>query len=436
MLPDGWLYKKLGDLTIKVGSGITPKGGSSVYMQEGIPLIRSQNVLWGDLDLSDVVFISHKQHEKMKLSALKQYDVLLNITGASIGRVAVVENIVDANVNQHVCIIRRNNRVNHSFLKFFLLSYFGQKQIAQFQAGGNRQGLNFEQIRSFKILLPPLPEQTKIVQILSTWDKAIATVEQLIENSQQQKKALMQQLLMGKKRIGAKVTELYQRDGFTKKKLGALPKDWNVVLISNFFWYQEGPGVRKYQFTEAGIKLFNGTNIQYSRIDLSNTNTHISENQGYGAYKHFLADDGDLVIACSGISVDRFDEKIAFIKKEHLPLCMNTSTMRFKVRNKDSVCLNYLRYFMMSPLFKNQIRRQITGSAQLNFGPSHVGKCFIALPSIDEQKNISNILSKKDQEIDLLKKKFDLLKQEKKSLMQQLLTGKRRVTVDTAETSV
>jgi type I restriction enzyme S subunit len=104
--------------------------------------------------------------------------------------------------------------------------------------------------------------------------------------------------------------------------------------------------------------------------------------------------------------------------------------MRFKVKKNVQSSLEFLRYFMMSPLFKNQIRRQITGSAQLNFGPSHVGKCYIALPSYEEQQRIAAVLINADKEIDLLEKQLADLQQEKKALMQVLLTGKKRVVVD------
>ena len=91
------------------------------------------------------------------------------------------------------------------------------------------------------------------------------------------------------------------------------------------------------------------------------------------------------------------------------------------------VLLKYFKYFMQSPYFKNQIRRQATGSAQLNFGPSHVAQCYVVVPSYDEQLKIVSVLSNADNQIDTLQKKLDRFKQEKKALMQQLLTGKRRV---------
>jgi type I restriction enzyme S subunit len=305
------------------------------------------------------------------------------------------------------------------------------RQWKKFAASSRKDpNITREDVCGSEVLLPPLPEQRKIAKILSTWDKAISTTEKLIETSKQQKKSLMQQLLTGKKRLVDGSSFRKVREGFAVSKLGELPDDWNVELISKHYWYQEGPGVRKHQFTESGVKLFNGTNIQHSRINLANTSTYVSSDEAYGAYNHFLADSGDLVIACSGISVDRFDEKIAFINKEHLPLCMNTSTMRFKVKSETTACLTFMRYFMMSDLFKNQIRRQITGSAQLNFGPSHMAKCFIPLPSLEEQKKIASVLSCADKEVDVLEAKLAHIKQEKKALMQQLLTGKRRVKVD------
>lgn len=316
-----------------------------------------------------------------------------------------------------------------SFDVIYMENYIN-KYLRIFNENGGIPQLPGASLAKYNVTLPPLAEQRKIAKILSTWDKAISTTERLIDNSKQQKKALMQQLLTGKKRLIHSENDGFSvREGFAKAKLGELPNDWNVCLLSQFYWYQEGPGVRKHQFTTSGVKLFNGTNIQNSRINLFNTETHVSSEEAEGPYSHFLADAGDLVIACSGISVDKFDEKIAFIKKEHLPLCMNTSTMRFKVKEDADACLTFLQYFMMSPLFKNQIRRQITGSAQLNFGPSHVGKCFIAMPSLAEQKKISALLSLADSEIDLLEQQLADLKQEKKALMQQLLTGKRRVAV-------
>ena len=129
-IPSDWLDCKLGDLVVKVGSGVTPKGGSESYLASGVPLIRSQNVQRGSLSLSDVAYISTDQHQRMANSALRPLDVLLNITGASIGRCAVLpEDFGEGNVNQHVCIIRPADSLLPGFLSQYLNSQFGQGQI-------------------------------------------------------------------------------------------------------------------------------------------------------------------------------------------------------------------------------------------------------------------------------------------------------------------
>lgn len=327
--------------------------------------------------------------------------------------------------------VKNSEKIYLDFLYLFFNSPNIRKQITEQSTGTKVKHTSPDRLCSVVGLIPSLPEQKKIAKILSVWDKAITTTEQLLANSQQQKKALMQKLFTGKVRFFKKgANKLEVRKGYSKSRLGPLPSDWAVETIKKHLWFQEGPGVRNFQFTESGVKLFNGTNIQFNNITLSNTTTHISEEEAFGAYKHFLVDAGDLLIACSGISVDRFDEKIAFVGEEHLPLCMNTSTMRFKSIDSNVVDIRYFQYFMQSNLFKNQIRRQATGSAQLNFGPSHVAKCFVVLPSFQEQQKIASLLSLFDFEIRAIQKKLDLLKDEKAALMQQLLTGKRRVKIE------
>ncbi|WP_195546697.1 restriction endonuclease subunit S [Bacteroides intestinalis] len=180
-----WKRCIIGELSIKVGSGVTPKGGESVYKTEGHPFVRSQNVGFGHLLLDDIAFIDEEMHLRQKNTELKLDDVLLNITGASIGRSALVnEQIAGGNVNQHVCIIRTKENLVSSFLCNFLLSNYGQRQIDSFQAGGNRQGLNFEQIKSIKIAIPSTKEQRKIATLLHLIDERITTQNKIIDKLQ------------------------------------------------------------------------------------------------------------------------------------------------------------------------------------------------------------------------------------------------------------
>ena len=180
-----WKKTKIGDITSKVGSGVTPKGGSAVYKTSGHLFIRSQNVGNGCFLLDDVAYIDEATHKKQINTELKDGDVLLNITGASIGRTTVVnKNVEGGNVNQHVCIIRLLEDYSPNYICNYLLSYGGQKQIDSFQAGGNREGLNFEQIRSIKFFIPSFREQSKIASLLSLLEERIATQNKIIEQLQ------------------------------------------------------------------------------------------------------------------------------------------------------------------------------------------------------------------------------------------------------------
>lgn len=195
-----------------------------------------------------------------------------------------------------------------------------------------------------------------------------------------------------------------------------MKKSWQIVKISEALSFQEGPGVRKHQFTTEGVKLLNVGNINDGQINLSKTKIYISENEAFGKYKHFLVDEGDLVIASSGIVVDNFHNKIAFIKKEHLPLCMNTSTIRFKVIDKKIIDINYFKYFLKTKYFSEQLQRLITGSAQLNFGPSHLKKIDLLLPPLEDQRQIVKILDEADALRQKRKQSIDMLDDYLKSM--------------------
>jgi type I restriction enzyme S subunit len=174
---------------------------------------------------------------------------------------------------------------------------------------------------------------------------------------------------------------------------------WERYELADAYWFQEGPGVRQWQFQNQGIKLLNVANITTSgTIDLDKTDRYLSVEEVESKYKHFLVDEGDLVIASSGISFDAdgfLRTRGAFVQKEHLPLCMNTSTIRFKSKENFSD-LRFLKYWLDSAEFRLQISRFVTGSAQLNFGPSHLKETSISLPPLPEQQRIATILDRAD----------------------------------------
>jgi len=167
-VPEHWEVVALRHLGTRFGSGMTPRGGATVYQTSGIPLIRSQNVHFDGLRLGDVVFISDEIHSSMSGTHVKSGDVLLNITGASIGRVCVApDGLGEANVNQHVTIIRpRVSKVTPGFLAAFLSSPFIQGEITMSAYGAAREGLPMGDMKALRILVPPLREQTQIVDSL------------------------------------------------------------------------------------------------------------------------------------------------------------------------------------------------------------------------------------------------------------------------------
>ena len=150
----------LGDITIKVGSGATPRGGKDVYKSAGIPLIRSMNVHFNGFRTDGLAYIDDKQAAALSAVEVNAGDVLLNITGASIGRVTVAPpNMEGARVNQHVCIIRPTGDLDPSFLRWFLASPDQQDFILNVQSGATRQALTKQKILEFRVPLPPISVQ-------------------------------------------------------------------------------------------------------------------------------------------------------------------------------------------------------------------------------------------------------------------------------------
>ena len=165
-IPAHWEIRRLKFGTDKIGSGVTPRGGASVYVNSGIMLLRSQNVHFDGLALNDVVFIDDDTDNEMEETRVFFGDVLLNITGASIGRCCLFDQVnTRANVNQHVCIIRPADLVA-DFVAMLLTSSVGQLQIELSQNGASREGLNFGDLGNFIVLTPPVSEQANIAQTL------------------------------------------------------------------------------------------------------------------------------------------------------------------------------------------------------------------------------------------------------------------------------
>ncbi|WP_282783733.1 restriction endonuclease subunit S [Phaeodactylibacter xiamenensis] len=205
-VPAHWEVKRIKHTVSKVGSGVTPSGGASVYQLSGIPLLRSQNVHFDGLRLDDVAYITEEIHDNMSNSQVSHGDVLLNITGASIGRTYFVENwLGEANVNQHVCILRPKGNINTKYLYLLLRSNIGQEQIRQEQTGSGREGLNFEALRNFTIPTMDMQEQQSIVRHVeaecTVIDAKKVKTEKLIELLTEYRTALISEVVTGKIKV-------------------------------------------------------------------------------------------------------------------------------------------------------------------------------------------------------------------------------------------
>ena len=204
-IPAHWNIKKIKYVASKIGSGKTPKGGAEVYEDEGITFIRSQNVYDDGLHLEDVKYISESIDAEMHTTRLLFGDVLFNITGASIGRCCIYSLQDKGNVNQHVCIIRTNEKCYNEYLRYVLNSDIGKVQTAINQMGGNRDSLTFEQIGLFVFPLPPRHEQVEIANVLRDKCKHVEAVinekKKELATIHQYKQSLTYEYVTGKKRV-------------------------------------------------------------------------------------------------------------------------------------------------------------------------------------------------------------------------------------------
>jgi type I restriction enzyme S subunit len=191
-----WPNGNLKNFTSKVGSGATPRGGKNAYKIEGIPLIRSMNIHFPRFQFEGLAFIDNKQAKQLDNVIVKTDDVLLNITGASIGRVTKAPKAMEGGrVNQHVCIIRPTSDINPDFLSIFLASPIQQRYIDEIQVGATRQALTKSMILNFEIPLPHIDEQKAIVEIAEKHISILEEVGKEVDNNTTRTERLLQSIL-------------------------------------------------------------------------------------------------------------------------------------------------------------------------------------------------------------------------------------------------
>ncbi len=415
LIPVDWDIAELGDKVTKVGSGITPTGGARVYKQEGRPFIRSQNVGWGNLLLDDVTFIDNETHNRFSGTEIEVDDVFLNITGASIGRSAVADaRVRRGNVNQHVCIIRTDKaRLCPRFLNHFLLSITGQRQIDSFQAGGNRQGLNFGQVRSFHLPIPSLPEQHAIAETLSDADALIGALNQLIAGKRLLKQGAMHDLLTGRRRL----------PGFSG--------EWEVKRLAELFNFSGGFTASRDQLSSDGYCYLHYGDIHTSDRSFIDVSAEYQDIPKLDIPLKKVAPasilgDGDVVFVDASEDDAGTSKHMVIVNPEGIPFISGLHTIVAKSRS-NALSYQYQRFCFQTRAVQDQFRFFAVGTKVSGISKTNIGKVTLPVPSIPEQTAIAAILSDMDAEITLLDEKLAKARDLKQGMMQELLTGKTRL---------
>ncbi len=406
MAPKGWKKESLSGVTVVIDC----KHRTPTYVESGIPLVSPGTIKWGALDLiSPVKRVSDDEYYSLMDHCTVDIGDLVMSRNQSIGVASYVESNEPFVLGQDTVLIKPI-KADSKFVFYKLQSEIVQRNIIQLAGGSTFSRINLADIRKLKLNLPPLPEQKKIAQILSTWDQAISTTEQLLANSQQQKKALMQQLLTGKKR-------LLDKNGVR------FSGEWKATKLSKMGKIVSGgtPDTNTKEFWDGEISWLTPTDVTAlkSRFVLSTART-ISD-AGVKNSSATLLPAGSLMV-CTRATIGA----LAISKTE---ICTNQGFKNIiPYKNFD---VNFIYYTLLYNTL--ELVRKASGSTFLELSKKDFENIELPCPLLEEeQQKIAKVLSSADQEISALQQKLAALKQEKKSLMQQLLTGKRRVKVEAA----
>ncbi len=398
-----WSNKKIGNIASKVGSGSTPRGGAEAYTDHGIIFIRSQNVNNDQLLLDDVAYIPEETHVKMSGSKVIANDILLNITGASIGRSCVVpHDFTEANVNQHVCIIRTPND-DPIFVQSFLSSENGQNAIQSKQAGGGREGLNFQAIRSIDFHFPPSKEeQAKIASFLSNVDEKISQLMQKHTLLSQYKQGMMQKLFSQQVRFRAD-------DG---SEFG----EWGTAKIGNIAETIFGYPFDSKEMVEDnnGVPLMRGINIGERHI------RHTPELDRFfmkniSKLEKYIVKENDIVLSMDGSKVGR-NAALVSQKDANSLLVQRVCILRENTFSN----IKYIYQWIISNHFHKYVDQVKTSSGIPHISGKQIQEYEIHYPCLEEQTKIANFLSAIDQKIEVVAQQIEQAKQWKKGLLQNM----------------
>lgn len=347
-------------------------------------VVRTSNVRNGRMVMEDMKYTTLEGFKEWTQRAVPEAGDVLFTREAPAGESCLVPKDKNVCMGQRMVMLRPNReKVDPIFLSLVLATEKSKFDILRLSIGSTVSRINIADIKKLRIAAPPLLEQRKVAQILSTWDKAIATTEQMLTNSQQQKNALMQQLLTSKRRFSE------------------FSEDWKEVYLGDI------------------AKITTGSsNRQDSQ--LSGTYTFFDRSEDIRSSDRYLFDGEAVIVPGEG---QDFVPKYFFGK-------FDLHQRTYAIMDFPTCDGKYLFYAIH--YFRAHFLSQAVGSTVKSLRLPMFQKMKLHLPTLAEQKKIASILSNADQEIESLQQKLNYLKQEKKALMQQLLTGKRRVKVDAA----
>ncbi|MFD3391691.1 restriction endonuclease subunit S [Alteromonas macleodii] len=392
MVPNGWKAITLGDLV--TDSAFGPRFSSDLYSENGaIGTIRTTDLCdEGTINYNTIPY-ANLGIDEFKSHILDSGDLLITRSGTC-GIPCIFEK-QDKPIIAGAFLIRfkLKSDVDASYLHYLLKYDVTQHHISKMASGGVQKNLTGTSLKKLKLEVPEHKEQRKIAKILSTWDKAITTTERLIDNSKQQKKALMQQLLTGKKRL---------LDDSGKPFKGV----WEEVTVDQLCQVGRGRVISK--------KEINENQGQYPVYSSQTMNNGVMGSIGTydfdGEYATWTTDGANAGTVFYRKGKFNCTNVCGTLKPKDLGV-LNT---QFLALSLSLVTYKYVSHTLANPKLMNGVMKSVAFS----------------IPCIQEQEKIASVLTNADKEIELLEQQLADLKQEKKALMQQLLTGKRRVKVD------
>ena len=413
-IPKEWGVKKIIDV-FEVQTGTTPPTKKQDFWENG-------QVNWftpSDLSKSNELLYIENSERKITEKALKKTNLTLMPSGsiilstrAPVGYVAIIKNNATFNQGCKGLIIKNKSNASPEFYAYYLLSK--KKVLQNLSAGSTFKELAKNTLENFLIPLPPLPEQKKIAEILSTVDRAIKKVDKTIKQTQMVKKGLMQELLT--RGIGHKE--------FKDTEIGRIPKEWTLEKMLEIADVKGGKRIPK------GHKLVKTKTahpyirvVDFKNMSVDKSNLLYLNSETYKLIKDYTISSNDIYISIAG-SVG-----IAGIIPQELNGA-NLTENAAKLCNLNKVKKEFLAYILNSPIGQNQIFSFVGKAQQPKLALFRIKKIKIPLPHLPEQQKIAEILSTVDERLELLRKRKEKLEKVKKGLMNDLLTGKKRVKLE------